>query len=222
MYIYVKIHELDDVPEVPNPAELIEKIVGEPCMSVACQDVNRQLIAELQPRAIIVSGMATDIQKYSKEVFRELNYIVKELNIPSMFICGSHQLLAELYNKDFEKVERLYCYPIEDDDKKPRLRADGFFKIRQVGTDPIFLNMPEEMYMKCSHYCEVKQVPTQFERIASSDHSVVEAMKHKDRPLYGIQFHPEKYNASHPDGAIVLLNFSKLVTAFWNSNSSAR
>jgi hypothetical protein len=38
----------------------------------------------------------------------------------------------------------------------------------------------------------------------------IEAMRHRTRPLYGVQFHPERYTDDHPDGRAILANFFRL------------
>lgn len=35
-------------------------------------------------------------------------------------------------------------------------------------------------------------------------------MRHGARPLYGVQFHPERYSEAHPDGMRILANFFRL------------
>ena len=42
------------------------------------------------------------------------------------------------------------------------------------------------------------------------DECPVEAFKHRQRPLYGTQFHPEAYDEDHPQGQIILRNFLRL------------
>ncbi len=44
----------------------------------------------------------------------------------------------------------------------------------------------------------------------SEVHSVIPAMRHRARPLYGLQFHPERYTDAHPDGRTILANFFRL------------
>ena len=71
--------------------------------------------------------------------------------------------------------------------------------------------------MRCSHYCEVKKLPKGFELLASSDHCRIEAMRHKHKPLYGTQFHPEAYDEPFLHGKRLLENFAAIVDEFWQS-----
>jgi GMP synthase (glutamine-hydrolysing) len=75
--------------------------------------------------------------------------------------------------------------------------------------DDIFLGLPREFVVWQSHNDEVKQVPDNFEILAHSTDCPVEAIKAKDRPLYGLQFHPEVENTEH--GSEIFQNFLKVV-----------
>ena len=50
-----------------------------------------------------------------------------------------------------------------------------------------------------------------FVLLADSDSCEVEAVKHKTKPLYGVQFHPERINVANPEGHKVIENFYKCV-----------
>ena len=47
-------------------------------------------------------------------------------------------------------------------------------------------------------------------RLADSEACPIQAMRHVRRPLYGFQFHPERYTEAHPDGRTILANFFRL------------
>jgi len=46
--------------------------------------------------------------------------------------------------------------------------------------------------------------------LAVNDACPIEAIKHKQRLMYGTQFHPEQYDDQHLDGRVILRNFYKL------------
>jgi GMP synthase-like glutamine amidotransferase len=92
--------------------------------------------------------------------------------------------------------------------------ADGFYPIRQVAKDPLFHGLPQRMMMRCNHYCEVKRLPPGFKLLATSGHCRIEAMRHPDRPVYGVQFHPEAFDAPFLHGRTLLMNFAKLARSF--------
>jgi GMP synthase (glutamine-hydrolysing) len=57
----------------------------------------------------------------------------------------------------------------------------------------------------------VKSLPDGFDLVAKSETSEIATMRHKSRPLYGIQFHPERYTKENPDGNAVVGNFVRLL-----------
>jgi len=75
--------------------------------------------------------------------------------------------------------------------------------------DDIFLGLPKEFVVWQSHNDEVKRVPESFEVLAHTIDCPVEAIKVKDRPFYGLQFHPEVENTEH--GYEIFKNFLKVV-----------
>ena len=53
----------------------------------------------------------------------------------------------------------------------------------------------------------VKSLPDGFALLARSETSRIATMKHPGRPLYGVQFHPERFTKEHPEGDAVVGNF---------------
>lgn len=86
-------------------------------------------------------------------------------------------------------------------------REWGFLKVRIVQRDPLFARLPDELVVPQRHYAECKQLPDDLELLASSDECRVQVIKHKTRPGYGTQFHPEMWDDAHPHGRILLENF---------------
>lgn len=239
MYIYIIMKSIEEYWKDINglsaikDKEVIERAVKDSCLIVPYQRFTIELVEETKPKAIIMSGMAPDLQTFNKEEFKDINNVIHKKDIPFLCICGSHQLLAELYDKNIEEVEKVYCYPIGRNDKNysgPRFtgekaeyfRAEGFYQIYKEADDPIFCGLNEEMYMRCSHYCEVKKLPQDFIRLASSKHSEIEAMKHKGKLIYGVQFHPEKYEEPYKDGEKLLQNFANIVNNFWDNKETKK
>jgi len=57
--------------------------------------------------------------------------------------------------------------------------------------DPLVGSLSPETRVWASHADEVKQVPEHFKRTAHSDVCGVEAMSHRSKDWYGVQWHPE-------------------------------
>ena len=71
-----------------------------------------------------------------------------------------------------------------------------------------------------AHYCEVKAPPSDFLVLASTVACRVQAMRHRTRPLYGVQFHPEEYTKDLPAGMRLLENFFHCAEKLHNSTRS--
>nr|MDQ3816924.1 gamma-glutamyl-gamma-aminobutyrate hydrolase family protein [Acidobacteriota bacterium] len=89
------------------------------------------------------------------------------------------------------------------------VKLRGFYDVETNG-EGIFANLPGRVTVWQSHYEEVKELPREFEITASSETCRIEAMRHRSRPLFTVQFHPELFDEEHPQGKIILENFLNL------------
>jgi GMP synthase-like glutamine amidotransferase len=188
------------------------------------------VVKELAPRAMVMSGFGRHFQDREVKSFFGMSDVLHQVDLPMLCICGSHQLLGFAFESDLRKVRLLKDQPmrrLKPDEDLPRRAgvdpeydlssyfvADGFYPIRQVAKDPLFQGLPARMMMRCNHYCEVKRLPPNFKLLATSGHCRIEAMRHRERPLYGVQFHPEAFDAPFFHGRQLLRNFARLVDGF--------
>ena len=89
-------------------------------------------------------------------------------------------------------------------------KETGFHHIRILQRDPLFRGFRNTLVCLESHYCEVKTLPKEFVPLAATDECSVQAYRHRSKPLYGVQFHPEGYTEHYPDGRKLLANFFRL------------
>lgn len=238
MYLYVVVQEKDEYLKQPAGGQIkarIEEASGEPCLIVPYQELSMEVVRELAPRAIAMSGFGSHFQARKVEWFLGMDEVLHQAYLPIICFCGSHQLLAMSYNRNLKRVKLLRDEPMRKlgpaDDVVRHARvssyvkhyedyflASGYFLIRQVRADPLFAGLPKTMTMRCAHYCEVKKLPPDFVLLASSSHCRIEAMRHKTRPLYGTQFHPEAWEAPFSQGQKLLANFAGIVNGFWRAN----
>jgi len=87
----------------------------------------------------------------------------------------------------------------------------GYEKVGVVKRHPLFDGLPSDLVVAESHRQELTQVPDGFQLLAQSTTSKVEAMVHRSKPIYGVQFHPERSNDDHPHGRIILQNLLKQI-----------
>lgn len=117
-----------------------------------------------------------------------------------MGVCAGHQLIAVAYGGDFGKM-------VEVQEGEEDIRARDFTEIKLVKDVPLFNGLKDSFVAYELHRDEVKNVPEDFELLASTEMCKIQAMKHKNRDLYSVQFQPEQYNEENTDGKVILENF---------------
>ena len=100
----------------------------------------------------------------------------------------------------------------DEEDPRPDY-GPGLFKelgvqdIEVLTRDPLFDDLAGPIRMVQDHYWAVKELPDEFIWLARTDACRIQAFRHREHPIYGTQFHPERYDEDHPEGRRVLENF---------------
>ncbi len=169
--------------------QLIARRVRE--QHVFCQlvrhDITAERVKELNPKGIILSGGPSSVYedgapKCDPKIF--------DLGIPVLGICYGMQLACHLLGGHVAPAHS---------------REYGRATLNVTNANQLFRGYPVESTVWMSHGDQVHAMSGDFEPLASTDTCPVAAVKHKSRPVYGIQFHPE---VSHtPHGGQILANF---------------
>jgi GMP synthase (glutamine-hydrolysing) len=162
-------------------------------------------IRDLSPSHIILSGQSHPWGDYSQASLRGVFDVIHQAYQPILGVCGGHQQIALAYGAPVALMERLE--PGEGYEGAKRER--GYL---EVETTPVgvFKDLPDKITVWHSHCDEVKELPPAFERTAFNETCKIQAMQHKERPLFGVQFHPELFNDEFPSGKRVIENFLAL------------
>ncbi len=94
--------------------------------------------------------------------------------VPLLAVCFGHQLLARALGVDVVRREKRV----------------GLFRVRPVRDDPLFDGLSLGAVVPEQHSEHVSRVPDGFELVATSDYCTIQAMRHREAPIYGVQFHP--------------------------------
>jgi len=191
---------------------MFEELSGVHCLPVHFLHINVRDLLESKIQALLISGCSTDWKEYDFELFKELFTLLKEYNIPSIGFCGGHQLIAYAFGGKSDALR-----PLKPGEKDPNpnyhpgmLKEWGIKKVKILKQDLLFDGLKDDFNVPEYHYWEIKDLPKEFVNLASTHECVIQAIKHKWKPIYGTQFHPEAFDEQHQDGKIILKNFFKI------------
>jgi GMP synthase (glutamine-hydrolysing) len=154
------------------------------------------VVLQKDPDIVILTGSNFMLSKPdTRMVFQPEMDLVRELDLPILGICFGHQLIGAAYGSEVEDLGH---------------NIREFKEVKLRGNDPIFDGLPGSIRVSESHRQALRRVPEGFRHLAESATSQVEAICHEKRPIYGVQFHPERSDERHPHGRIVIQNFLKL------------
>lgn len=159
----------------------------------------------IKPSHIILSGQSHPWDEYARESLAGVIELIKRAPQPILGVCGGHQQIALSYGARVDLMARLEPGVGYDGAKRER----GYFPI-QTDSNGLFKGLPDRLTVWHSHFDEVKELPTGFFRTAWNETCPIQAMQHKDRPVFGVQFHPELFDDEHPDGRAILEAFLQL------------
>ena len=146
-------------------------------------------IKNLNPSHIVISpgpGTPKDAG-IIEDVIRNID------NIPILGVCLGHQAICEVFGADIVHA------PTIMHGKKDLINIDNH--------NPWFNGLNDKMVAARYHSLMATNVPDSLKVIATSRDGVVMGVKHKDKKIYGIQFHPESILT--PTGKIIIKNFLK-------------
>ena len=157
------------------------------------------------PKGIILSGgpasvSAVDAYHPDATIF--------ELGLPILGICYGMQLISQHFGGSVIPA-------INHEYGKARLK----FEVE----NPIFKDTTDGQIVWMSHGDKVENIPSGFQKIATSENSPFAAIANTDRGIYAFQFHPEVYHSA--EGSKLLKNFAKHICgceSTWNMGSFAK
>ena len=132
-------------------------------------------IKAFKPKGIILSGGPASVYD---EGAPSIDKGVFELGVPVLGVCYGMQLMAHLTGgKVSPSGEREF----------------GRAEIEVVGQDDLFagFDVGTRTTVWASHGDRVDLAADTFTRLASSANAPMAAFRHRSKPLYGVQFHPE-------------------------------
>lgn len=136
---------------------------------------------------IIISGSLIHITLADTQEYMKSFKFIKTVNIPVLGICLGHQMMGLLYGSEINRGKMI----------------NKMENIEIVKQDDLFLNIENHSLFQEEHSAFIT-LPPEFNLLAKSATCDNESMKHKNKKLYGVQFHPE---VSGNNGKILFKNF---------------
>ncbi|SVE01476.1 uncharacterized protein METZ01_LOCUS454330, partial [marine metagenome] len=137
--------------------------------------------------AVIFSGGPSSVYENAAP---QIDSAILDLNIPVLGICyGLHLMISDTGGLVSHKGHGEY----------------GFAKVHPEVESPLFDNLSKESQVWMSHADEIENIGNEFDVIARSSNNIIAAIQHHDRPLYGVQFHPEVVHSV--EGNTIISNF---------------
>ena len=179
----------------------IEKCIGQSIekMDYKERDLPSKIV-ESEPDLVILTGSSALLSKpRTRELFQPEIDLVRSAKFPVLGICYGHQIIGSAFDAPMRDLGQMFR---------------GYEKVSVVKKHPLFDGLPSDLVVSESHRQELTKVPNEFQHLAQSTTSKVEAMVHRSRPIYGLQFHPERSNDEHPHGRMILQNLLKQIRGF--------
>jgi GMP synthase-like glutamine amidotransferase len=189
---------------------------GEPCLVQRFAAVSLAQIEQIAPSALVIGGNLTDWALYDSADLAGILATIRAASVPILGICAGHQLIGRAHGAPWGPLGALQPEEIDPDPAfAPGQRKEhGFLSVAIDQQCPLFRGLPPRSTFFQYHYWQLDDVPAGFVIRAHSSWSRIQAMERRDRPVFGIQFHPERYESAYPDGATVLRNFFTLANPY--------
>jgi GMP synthase (glutamine-hydrolysing) len=144
-------------------------------------------VKSLAPDGIILSGGPASIySENSPKIDPEL----LNLGVPVLGICYGLQFMVHTQGGKVERADK---------------REYGLAMFHPKEAAGLFEGVPESTECWMSHGDSIKELPEGFVITGSTDNTKVAAIAHKEKKLFGLQFHPEVTHT--PKGKRMLKNF---------------
>ena len=178
-----------------NLAELIARVTGVEPIIVGNDELTCEEAVRLPIDAIVLSaGPGSAAHARDIGIAAEL---LGSATVPILGVCLGHQIIAHQSGALVEPAE----HP-----------AHGIISAVRLDDDPLFRGLPRAIKVVRYHSLAVSApLPSALRGIATADDGTIMALRHRSRPHWGVQFHPEAACTEY--GAQLIENFAEIVGA---------
>ena len=170
-----------------NVEQYLRELTSEEVRCVRNDKITLDEIRRLNPSKIVLSPGP----KHPQDSGICLEILKSDIAAPILGICLGHQAIGLVYGAKIKRLE------------KPYHGKTSLIKVSRK--EPLFTGLPDEFEVMRYHSLYVDELPSNLQAAAVSEDGVVMALSVKDRPIFGIQFHPESYFTQY--GKKIIENF---------------
>jgi GMP synthase (glutamine-hydrolysing) len=150
-------------------------------------DIPVDELRKLNPRGIILSGGPASVYEAGAP---RCDPKLFDLNVPVLGICYGMQIACQVLGAKVQGAKS---------------REYGRAALHIVDRKDLLAGIPEQTTVWMSHGDQVDALQSDFLPLASTPTCPFAAVRHKSRPFWGVQFHPEVTHTPH--GIEILSNF---------------
>lgn len=170
-----------------NVEQYLRELTDEEVRCIRNDKITLDEIRRLNPSKIVLSPGP----KHPQDSGICLEILRSDIAVPILGICLGHQAIGLVYGAKIKRLEKPY---------------HGKTSLIQVNhKEPLFTGLPDEFEVMRYHSLYVDELPSNLQASAVSEDGVVMALSARDRPIFGIQFHPESYFTQY--GKKIIENF---------------
>lgn len=174
----------------------LEEIAGRPVRSIHYLDADR-----LGADPVVLSGSGAPWDEHDPADLARLGDAVRAADAPVFGICAGLQLLAGFAGGRVE--------PMAVGGRPPER---GYLPLDVLDDGDLLAGLPARATVFQDHTDEITELPADFRVLARTGGCEIQAIAVPERRWWGTQFHPECFDAEHPDGRRVIANFFELAT----------
>jgi GMP synthase-like glutamine amidotransferase len=169
-------------------ADVLADVAGGPCR------VAHYLDPLPAGDVLVLSGSYAPWAVHDEHALDDLGARISADDRPALGVCAGSQLLARFSGGRHDHM--------------PDTGGEqGFVTVELAPAHPAFADLPGRLEVFQEHTDEIVELPASLELVASNTTCRVQAFISRDRPWWGMQFHPERYDAQHPHGRKLLAAF---------------
>ncbi|NJD75599.1 MAG: aminodeoxychorismate/anthranilate synthase component II [Candidatus Methanoperedens sp.] len=163
--------------------------IFEPDTTVVPNTISLKEVKELEPDAIIISP-GPGHPANPKDIGSCLE-IIRSSDVPLLGVCLGHQAIAVAFGGEVSH--------------SPSGPVHGKTALITHNCNSIYQGLPNPLIGGRYHSLAISKLPGDLEVTARTHDGIIMGVRHKKRPIFGLQFHPESVLTPH--GLKIVENF---------------